>query len=259
MIMEHKKKHSPSKESEAPKAEENTIAKSDEKTSPVESLETSIEKTRKAKRKKCILKEYRKSIAVAVVAIALFGAFYHYKGLFIAAMVDGQPISRLSVIKDVEKRAGEQALDALITKKLIDTSAAKANIIIAPADIDQEIKKITEQVAKQGGTLAAALEQQGMTEADLRDQLLLQKELERLLGDKVAVTDAEVDAYVTTNKASVPSGMSAEDFRSQIREQLKGQKFSTEAEKWVADAKAKADIRYYADHVAEPAVAPATK
>ncbi len=67
MIMEHEKKHSPAKDAEESKAEEKVAAKDDRKNSPIETVETLVEKPRKSKRKKCILKEYRKSIAAAVV------------------------------------------------------------------------------------------------------------------------------------------------------------------------------------------------
>jgi hypothetical protein len=214
-------------------------------------------KTIRTKKRKSGLKRHRASIVFAVVVLIILVAAYRYKGLLVAAMVDGSPISRISVIEELEKQSGSQALDALITKKLIDAEATKKKIVISQADIDSEITKLTDQVTKQGGTLKMALDQQGMTEAQLREQLLLQKKLEKILGDKVAVTDDDVNQYITTNKASVPAGISDADFKAQLKEQLKGQKFNTEAGKWVADAKAKANISYYADHIAEPEALPA--
>jgi hypothetical protein len=128
--------------------------------------------------------------------------------------------------------------------------------MVSQADIDKEVASVTEQVTKQGGTLAMALEQQGMTEAEFRDQIVLQKELEKMLGNSVQVTDDDVNQYLTQTKATAPKGTSDADFKNQIREQLKGQKFNMAASKWVTDAKAKAQITYFVDYAPKPVPAP---
>jgi hypothetical protein len=87
-----------------------------------------------------------------------------------------------------------------------------------------------------------------MTEADLREQLLLQKQLEKILGDKIEVTDEDVAQYMEQGEGAAPAGMSEAEFKDQIREQLKGQKFNIEAGKWVVAAKAEASISYYAGY-----------
>ncbi len=212
---------------------------------------TPVEKTVRTKKKKLNLKKYRKSVMIAAAILALLGAAYQYKGVFVSAVVNGTPISRLSVVRELEKQAGSQALDRLITKKLVDDEVERRNIVVAPSDIDAEVKKIEDSVTKQGGTLKEALDQQGMTEEDLREQLLLQKKLEKLLGDRIEVTDDEVTRYMAQGDGLAPSGISDADFRDQIREQLKGQKFNEEVGKWIAAAKAKASIRYYAEYASE--------
>jgi parvulin-like peptidyl-prolyl isomerase len=91
-----------------------------------------------------------------------------------------------------------------------------------------------------------------MTETEFRDQIVLQKELERILGGKVSVSDDDVNQYIAQNKVTTPKGMTDEDLRSSIREQLKGQKFNAEATKWVANAKMEAQIQYFVDYVPKP-------
>lgn len=198
----------------------------------------------------------KRSAVTFVLLVAVCGILYALRGFLVAVTVDGRPISRWSVIRELEKKSGEQALDTLVTKDLIDTAAKKAGIRVSQPDVDKEIASVTEQVTKQGGTLAMALEQQGMTEADLRDQIVLQKELEMMLGSSIQVTDDDVNQYVTQTKATAPKGMSDGDFKNQIREQLKGQKFNMAASKWVTDAKAKAQITYFVDYAPVPTVIP---
>jgi len=183
-------------------------------------------------------------VAVILIAVALFFA----KGIFVAATVNGSPISRLSVIKELEKQGGKQALEAMIDKKLIETELNKQKVTVTKEQIDAEIDKIEAQVTAQGGTLEMALAQQGMTEEKLREQITIQKKLEKLLADKVAVTEAEIDTYIKDSKATPPKDVKMEDFRKQIGEQLKGQKFQQEAQKWVSDLTTSAKIKYYVNY-----------
>ena len=187
-------------------------------------------------------------IAIGVAVILIIVALFFAKGHFVAATVNGSPISRWSVIKELEKQGGKQALEAIIDKKLIETELNKQKITATKEEVDAEIEKIKAQVASQGGTLEAALTQQGMTEEKLREQITIQKKLEKLLADKVAITDAEIDIYIKDSKATPPKDIKMEDFRKQISDQLKGQKFQQEAQKWVSDLTASAKIKYYVNY-----------
>ena len=187
-------------------------------------------------------------IAIGVAVILIIVALFFAKGPLVAATVNGSPISRWSVIKELEKQGGKQALEAIIDKKLIETELNKQKITATKEEVDAEIEKIKAQVASQGGTLEAALAQQGMTEEKLREQITIQKKLEKLLADKVAITDAEVDTYIKDSKATPPKDVKMEDFRKQISDQLKQQKFQQEAQKWVSDLTASAKIEYYVNY-----------
>jgi len=198
--------------------------------------------------KKCVagMSRTTKSFAVVIIVFALLSiAFYSFKSIFIVATVNGNPVSRLSVVKELESKAGKNILDTMITKKLINEEMRKSGIVIKSEDIDVEMKKIEDQVATQGGTLEEALVAQGMTAVELREQIIINKQLEQVLADKVVVSDDEVNQYLATKKTVAPKGANSEDMKNQVREQLKGQKFNTEAEKWVSDIKAKANIIYF--------------
>ena len=187
-------------------------------------------------------------IIIGVVTLLVFVALFFAKGFFVAATVNGSPVSRLSVIKELEKQGGKQALEAIINKKLIETELNKQNVSVTQEELDEEIKKIETQVASQGETLKNVLFMQGMTEEKLREQIAIQKRMEKLLADKIAVTDAEVDVYIKDNKATAPEDIKMEDFRKQLSDQLKQQKFQQEAQKWVSDLTANAKIKYYVNY-----------
>lgn len=187
-------------------------------------------------------------IAIGVAVILIIIALFFAKGIFVAATVNGSPISRLSVIKELEKQGGKQALEAIIDKKLIEAELNKQKMTATKEEVDAEIEKIKAQVTAQGGTLEMALSQQGLTEEKLREQITIQKKLEKLLADKVAVSEAEIDAYIKDSKATPPKDMKTEDFRKQISEQLKQQKFQSEAQQWVSDLTTNAKIKYYVNY-----------
>lgn len=193
--------------------------------------------------------EFKKKHLLALsfgVAIALIlGTLFYSKGFFIAATVNGSPISRLAVIGELEKQGGKQALEAIITERLIEAELKKNTIVVSDADIDAEIEKLEEQVASQGGTLEEALAAQGMSMEILRTQIKTQKGLEQLLADKVTVTDEELATATESAKGSASAGMTDEELRTAITEQLKQQKFQGEAQKWVAELTTNADIKYF--------------
>ncbi|MFA7193910.1 MAG: SurA N-terminal domain-containing protein [Candidatus Paceibacterota bacterium] len=187
-------------------------------------------------------------IAIGVAVLLILIALFFAKGLFVAATVNGNPISRFAVISELEKQGGKQALEALVDKKIIGSELNKKGINIPKEEVDAEIEKIKAQVTTQGGTLEMALAQQGLTEESLREQITIQKKLEKLLADKIAVTDLEIDAYIKDSKTALPKDMKMEDFKKQVGEQLKQQKFQTEAQQWVSDLTASAKIKYYVSY-----------
>lgn len=187
-------------------------------------------------------------IAIGAGVIFIFMAVFFTKSIFIAAMVNGSPISRLSVIKELERQGGKQALESIINEKLIESELNKQKVVATKEEVDEGVKKIEAQITSQGGTLTSALAMQGMTEEKLRERIITQKKLEKLLADKIAITDAEIDAYIKDSKVTSPKDMKPEDFKKQISDQLKQQKFQQVAQKWVSDLVAGAKIKYYVSY-----------
>lgn len=186
--------------------------------------------------------------AVVVAVVIILGALAFYcKGLFVAAMVNGSPISRLAVIHELESASGKKALDSLITKKLLNDEAAKKGITVTSDELNAEIKKIDDQVKAQGGTLDQALSQQGMTRKDMEEQLTLQKKLEKLLGDKIAVTDEEAIKLLTDSKVAVPKG-EEEKYKEQAKEQIRGQKLNAASGTFIDGLRTQASIQYFVNY-----------
>ncbi|MBI2120623.1 MAG: SurA N-terminal domain-containing protein [Parcubacteria group bacterium] len=188
-----------------------------------------------------------KTALVLAVIIILGALAFYYKGVFVAATVNGSPVSRLSVITELERSSGKATLDTIITKKLLIDEAKKQGIAVTDEDVTLEIQKIEEQIKAQGGTLDEVLLSQGMNREAMKEQITLQKKLEKLLADKIQVTDEEIAALFTDNKVTVPKG-EEEKYKEQAREQIRGQKLNDAAATFIDSLKSQSSIKYFVSY-----------
>ncbi|MDO8569204.1 MAG: SurA N-terminal domain-containing protein [bacterium] len=188
-----------------------------------------------------------KSIILFVfVVVIVLG--YIYKGLFIAATVNGSPISRFSVIGLLEKESGKMVLDNLISEKLILNEAKNRNITVSQEEIDTVLKNIESQVKIQGQTLDQALVTQNMSKEDLIKQITIQKKLESMLSDKIQIAAEEIDKFIKDNKITTPKDLKQEDFRKNIENQLRQQKLGMEVNTFVTGLREKASIGRFVNY-----------
>ncbi|MFA6338674.1 MAG: SurA N-terminal domain-containing protein [Candidatus Paceibacterota bacterium] len=186
--------------------------------------------------------------AVIIALILIIGAvIFYYKGLLVAATVNGSPISRLEVIKELEKNSGKQVLSALIVQKLIDSEASKNKITVSSSEIDASVKTVEDQIKAQGGTLDQALTAQGLTLEDFKKQLTVQKKLEKLLASKATVTDEEIAKYIKDNKVPVAAGQE-EAVKAQVATQLQQQKMNAAVGSYIQDLQSKASIKHFVSY-----------
>lgn len=193
-----------------------------------------------------VAKTFRnKFIVVALAIIVLAGLLYYFRSLFIVAIVNGQPIDRISFTKELEKAAGPQILSQLVTKTLVLQEAKKQNVAISDNEIAAEMKKIEDQLTTQGQKLDDALAAQSMTRKDLQEQIRIQKLAEKILAKEVEITDKEVDDYVTQNKDALQQSSNSGELKKQVKEQLKQQKLQERFRTWLQELQQKAKILYF--------------
>ena len=185
-----------------------------------------------------------KKTLTILILVFLVGAAFYFKDYFVVATVNGEPISRLAVIKKLEQQGGTATLDSMITEKLILSEAKKQGVSVTDDEVSQEIATIEEGIAAQGMTLEMALEQQGLQMESFKDSIRIQKTLRKLLGDKVAVTPEEVDKYIAENQMAVPAGQE-DAAREQVTAQMENQKLSQEAQAYIDGLREQAKIQFY--------------
>ncbi len=183
-------------------------------------------------------------VAVVVALLILIAIAYYFRNQFIVAVVNGQPISRYTLVRELEKQSGKTVLDSIITKTLVVQEAQKNGVVVTEQDIDDQIKKIEENLKSQGQNLADLLKMDGLSQKDFREQIKLQKMVEVLVGKEASVSAEEIDAYVKENKSYFPEGTSLEEMKKTAEQQLKQQNLSSKIQEWLANLREKAKIDY---------------
>lgn len=196
--------------------------------------------------KKLFGKVFTKKVVKSVLLpLAVIAILYLSRSLIFAAWVNGRPIFRLSLVKELERQGGKQVLDSLIDKSLIYREAKLNKIKIEKKELDSEIKKIEDLVSAQGLTLDDALKFNNQTRQNLVEQIKTQKLVEKLLSSKITISEAELKDYFTKNKSLFGQNPVFDKVKDQVYDQLFKQKLSEIYSSWIADLKAKAKILYF--------------
>jgi foldase protein PrsA len=189
----------------------------------------------------------KKAIAFFLILVVI-GILYLSKGLFIAATVNGKPIFRYQIIRQLEKESGKRVLENSIVKELILQAAKSNNYAVSDSEIDKQIEDIRKNLEQGGTNLDDALKMEGQTMESLRDALKLQRLAEMLVEDKTFVSEEEIEKYFNENKQSFGEDTKYEAVKDQISSQLKSQKFQTEIEKFLTDLRNKYKIIYFVNY-----------
>ena len=191
----------------------------------------------------------KKSYVLLVAGLVALAAFlYFFRGLFVAAVVNGQPISRLAIVKEAEKQSGKQSLNNLVRNTIIEQEARKQNVTVSEKEIDDEVKKVEESLTKQGQKLDQVLSLQGMTREDLRKLIRLDKLVGKMVGKDIKVTDKEVDEYIEKNQELLPQEQDENKLKETVREQIKQQKLNEQVRTWLSDLQNKAKVLYFVQY-----------
>lgn len=217
------------------KTVKSSAADSSVKSSPV-NLRANVEQVKMYAKKPWVL---------PVAALIILGILlYTLKGLFVVATINGQPITRVALDRELEDQYGKATLNSLVTKTLILQEAQKEHVTISDDEVNTEMNKIKDNVTKQGQNFNDLLKAQNLTEDKLKDQIKIEKLIQKMVGKNNTVTDQEVDDYITKNKDSFPADSKPEDLRPSVRQQLEQQQLSDKFQTWIADLQKKATINY---------------
>ncbi len=188
--------------------------------------------------------QIKRSYIIAVLAaIIVLVVVYSIRSWFIAALVNGQPIYRWDVVNQLEQQYGDQEMQSLVTQALIKQEANKRHITVTQQEINSQMSTIENNLKKQGETLDAALQQQHMTKQQLTDQIVLQQEIQKMVGN-IAVSDQQVKDYMDQNKGSLPAGTTT----AQVKQQLQQQELQQKEQQFVTNLQTHAHITSWVNY-----------
>ena len=194
---------------------------------------------------KKLSKSSKRNIRIALLIILAGALGYLAKPLIFAASVNGRFITRIELIRELEKQGGADVLDNLITKALIFQEGKNRGIGVTEDEVNTEITRIEGVVSAQGTSLDEALMLQGQTRGDFLEQIKLQKTVEKLLAEKIVVTDEEVKKYYDENKQLFGEDSKFEDVSDKVKSQLMQEKLSSEYQSWIAELRKNAKLNYF--------------
>lgn len=161
------------------------------------------------------------------------------------ARVNGEVISKSELYDTLVKQNGPAVLDTLISKKIIELEAKNQNIKVTDEDLDKELDKLA---AYYGGRQAfeQSLAMYNMTLDDVKKDLSAQVQLKKLMKEKIAVTDKEIEDYFNGNSDMFAQGekikashilVDSEEKALEVKGLLdEGQDFADLAQKYSTDA-----------------------
>lgn len=183
----------------------------------------------------------RDYLILLIIGLLLLGIYK--KNWFIAATVNGIPVTNLELQEKLNQQFRSQTLTQMINEKVILNEARKNNATPLPEEID---KKIAELEASVGGkeTLDSLLAQQGQNRVSLKDQVRIQLTIAKLYENQATVSADEVSKFIESNKDQ----MKATDSASQEKEAMdtiKQQKLSQIFNQKFQELKQKAKIQIF--------------
>jgi len=177
-----------------------------------------------------------------IILFVVFGAVFSKKE--VVASVEGNPITQDELYDVMVKQYGTNTISYLIDNKIVEHEAEKEKITISDKEIDEEMQTY---IDANGGEkqFHAALEQSGVTKADIKSEIVNYLKIVKLLESNINITDEEIKSYFEENKESYnePEQVEAshilvddESTANQVKEKLSaGEDFAELAKEYSTD------------------------
>jgi foldase protein PrsA len=206
------------------------------------------EESTKTSKKLSVITQWYKSNKVMALGILLamlaFVSGYYLKGLVVAATVNGEPIWRYKVIKELETYYGANVIDNLITQKLIEKEGREKGITVGEEEIANAIKELETNMGNSGTNLDEALKESNMTRKDLEEDYRISILMEKIIEARVNVTDEEAQTYLDENQDSIPEGTTIEQVKNQLTQEKMGLEYNT----FIQEIREKANVNSMVDY-----------
>lgn len=180
---------------------------------------------------------------IILLVIGILVLAIYKKSYFIAAMVNGMPITNLELQSQLNKQFRTQTLNQLVNEKIILEEARKGTAIPTAVEIDSKIMEVEKNVGGKD-VLDSLLSQQGQTRESLRNQIRTQLAISKLYEKEATVSAEEVAKFVEENKQALVATDSAGQ-EKEAYEAIKNQKLSQVFSQKFQELRSKAKIQIF--------------
>ncbi len=169
------------------------------------------------------LKLNRRAV-VFLILIGLVLLIYYKKSWFVAATVNGQPISNIELAQRMYGLYKGDTVKQLVNEKILEQAAAKSGVFVQDAEVNQ---KLQDDITKKYGgqdSLNSAIAQQGADKNSVLGQLRTTAKIELLVeglyGKEASPTATQIDQYMKDN-ANLPEASDAAKFKALATDAVK--------------------------------------
>jgi foldase protein PrsA len=161
------------------------------------------------------------------------------------ATVNGVSISKDMLFDKMIETGGAPILDNMIVEEILKQKAEENGIKVTSTDIDDEINMFKKNFSADG-EWQTVLQENNTTEDELRENIVLQLQIRKLLASQTIVTDDEISKFFDENVEAMTIDDKAptlEEKKDEIRYTLVNQKVSELAPGFIEEARASAKIK----------------
>ncbi len=161
-------------------------------------------------------------ILVLVVLVTIVLIHYTNQSSEIVATVNGEKITRDELYQAMLVEGGREVLDRLITNRLVLQEGERLGITVTEEEIDAEIKNvINNNFFGMAEYFYQALEQYGLTEKAVKDDLKTETVLRKIVQEQINITDEDAREYFMTNQEyfNIPEQVEARHILVDTREE----------------------------------------
>ncbi|MFI8684796.1 peptidylprolyl isomerase [Rossellomorea sp. NPDC077527] len=141
------------------------------------------------------------SIIGGVVLIGSLLAVFGFSKEEVVAKVGSESISKEDLYATLVDQYGEGALDTLIAEKIVKLESEKKDIAVKESEIDKELENIKGQYDSEEA-FNEALTSSGADLDSVKENIKTYLLTEKLLKDRVSITDDQIKEYFEANKDS---------------------------------------------------------
>ncbi len=207
-------------------------------------LLTLKEKTSKVFKSIHISKNQIRFGALILSIITTIGLGYFIYNWSIIAKSDEGTVSRFELWQRMEKNYGKQALDDLLTERVIEMAIKESGVRIKESLVKEEYSKIEKQF-KTLDNGKIYISGKWVSKGDIISQIRKDLAIREILNQRAQPTESEIQNEYSYNKDKKYKDIDFSDVREDIKTIVFERKLQLEFTKWIADIKEKANIVKY--------------